>query len=180
MTNLVYDVRRYYRTVAQFIDAELADRGDCSFWQAVGRDHRRGRILELGCGSGRVTELLASSGARVMGLDISTEMLALARKRLARHNVWLVMGDLRELPLRGRFNVIVAPDDPFSHLTSGSERQQALCALASQLEPNGRLIVDALWFSEEEERQRSATGGQVLRHTADVRGRRVQVTERWS
>src|SRR5215216_2949888 len=39
-------------------------------------------VLDLGCGDGEFTPLLASHGARVLGLDISTDLLALARRRI--------------------------------------------------------------------------------------------------
>jgi hypothetical protein len=53
------DVEAYYRTTAAFYDAELADRRDLGFWRWIAERHRGGRHLELGCGSGRVTAVLA-------------------------------------------------------------------------------------------------------------------------
>src|SRR5437588_2758965 len=100
MRNLVYDVRRYYHAVAPFMDAELASRGDAGLWRDVGREHAGGTILELGCGSGRVTELLAEGGADVVGIDVCPELLAMAQPRLAGKAVQLVLSDMRALPFR--------------------------------------------------------------------------------
>ena len=172
MSNLVYDVRRYYRTVAPFIEAELANRGDEALWRRVGREHQAGRILEIGCGSGRVTALLAESGANVLGIDVSPELLARAKHRLQETPVGLLLADMRDMALRTRFQVIAAPDDPFSHLTSAADRDSALRRVAEHLAPGGVFYLDALWFPP------GATG-KTARHDIVVDGRLVRVTENW-
>jgi len=53
------DVEAYYRTIAAFFDAELADRRDLDLWRWMAQRHRGGRLLELGCRTGRVTAVLA-------------------------------------------------------------------------------------------------------------------------
>lgn len=184
MRNLVYDVRRYYHTVAPFLEAELAGRGDAQFWRRIGQEHAGGTILELGCGSGRVTELLASSGARVVGVDVCPELLELARNRLApasgrnAHSFRLVLMDMRALAFRARFDAVVAPDDPFSHLVADVDRDRALASLARVLAPGGRLILDALWFRPEDERSRMGAG-LLVDHDVVKDGRRLHVTEHW-
>ncbi|MGH8707078.1 MAG: methyltransferase domain-containing protein, partial [Burkholderiales bacterium] len=77
-------------------------------------------VVDLGCGAGNLAPLLMARwpGAKLTGVDSSPEMLARARARLAdRENVRLVRADMRALPLRGAFDLVVAADDPFSHLT---------------------------------------------------------------
>ncbi|HSL81596.1 MAG TPA: methyltransferase domain-containing protein, partial [Thermoanaerobaculia bacterium] len=78
------EVRRYYRTVSRFIDRERLGRPDRDFWRAVAREHRGGAGLDLGCGTGRVTRLLAAELAWVVGVDLSPEMLGRARLRSGR------------------------------------------------------------------------------------------------
>lgn len=174
------EVRRYYRTVSEFMDAELEDRGDEDLWRGVGREHAGGSILEVGCGSGRVTELLAAHGARVVGIDLSPELLGRAGKRLdGCGKVQLLIADMRELALRTKFDAIVAADDPFSHLTADEDRDRAMTALASHLARDGRLLIDALWFPRAQERQGTAAGGRVLSHDMAIHGRPMHVTERW-
>lgn len=53
------DVEAYYRTIAAFYDAELADRRDLDLWRWIAERRRGGRHVDLGCGSGRVTAVLA-------------------------------------------------------------------------------------------------------------------------
>jgi SAM-dependent methyltransferase len=170
--NLVYDVQRYYRTVAPFMAAELAGRGDEGLWREIGQMHRQGRILEVGCGSGRVTAMLAGAGARVLGIDVSPELLRQARQVLAGTSASLVLADARCLALRAEFEVIVAPDDPFSHLTAGHDRDRALRAIAKHLAPDGVFVLDALWFP-------AGNPGKVAARDLNLDGRIVHVTERW-
>src|SRR5688572_29474572 len=116
------EVEAYYRTIAPFYDAELADRDDLEFWRELAGRHQGARVLELGAGSGRVTAALAPSAGVLVGLDISPELLQLARPRLA---AWpharLVQADMLALPFREPFDLIVAADDPMSHLVDAAD-----------------------------------------------------------
>src|SRR5690242_4461024 len=78
------EVEAYYRAIAPFYDAELANRQDLAFWRDIGARHRGGRFLELGAGSGRVSAALAPFASALVAIDISPELLRLARPRLAR------------------------------------------------------------------------------------------------
>jgi SAM-dependent methyltransferase len=161
--DLIQEVRRYYHTVAPFLDAELADRGDEEFWHSYGRGH----VLELGCGSGRVTRWLVGPDGWVLGIDVCPELLYRARTVRAA----LALADMRRLPLRTSFDTIVAADDPFSHLTQDEDRERALAEVARCLGPGGRFVLDALWFVEPGERQSTREVG--------LGSRRVHVTEHW-
>jgi SAM-dependent methyltransferase len=69
------------------------------------------RVLDVGCGSGRVAEHVLEHGAsRYVGIDFSEPMLALAAERLERFGskVELVQGDFLETPLDGPFEVVLA------------------------------------------------------------------------
>lgn len=69
------------------------------------------RVLDIGCGPGRVAELALNVGARsVVGVDFSQRMLDLAARRLERFGprVELVFGDFVEAPVEGPFDVALA------------------------------------------------------------------------
>lgn len=71
------------------------------------------RVLEIGCGVGPLTRLLAEALPRgsVVGTDLSPKSVDAARKRLASFgNAELVAGDVLEVEIDGRFDVVVLPD----------------------------------------------------------------------
>ena len=73
-----------YDLLARFYDLENADFiEDLDFWVDLAKESG-GPVLELGCGSGRVTQQIARAGITVAGLDNSPAMLDLARSKLGR------------------------------------------------------------------------------------------------
>src|SRR3954451_11597075 len=77
----------------------------------VVRSYEEPRVLDVGCGSGRIGEPVLEAGAReYVGIDFSEPMLELAEQRLGRfgERVRLVSGDFLEEPLDGSFDVVLA------------------------------------------------------------------------
>src|SRR5947209_8417181 len=70
-----------------------------------------GRVLELGCGTGRLTVLIAQDGVEIAGLDLSEPMLEAARANAlaAGVNIPFVEGDMRRFHLPGHFSTILIP-----------------------------------------------------------------------
>lgn len=175
------DVEAYYRDVAPFYDAELADRDDLSFWRGVAAAHQGGRMLELGAGSGRVTAALAPFAAVLVAIDLSPDLMRLARTRLTPWPwVQLVRADMRALPFHQPFDLIVAADDPFSHLVEDEDRDRTLQAVAESLAPGGTFVLDALWLSPAEASAVSSAGGRVRSQTTSLHGQRLRIVERWA
>ena len=135
---------------ADFYDwenAQTLDRRDVKFWQAMA-DRTSGPILELGCGTGRVTIPVARTGARIVGVDRSSEMLGHARKRSRRirshaRPMW-VRGDIRFLPFRAsaRFDLVMAPYGILQSLVRESDLKATLASVAGVLAPGGLFGVD--------------------------------------
>jgi SAM-dependent methyltransferase len=99
----------------------------------VVREYGSPRVLDVGCGSGRIGELALESGARAyVGVDFAETMLDLARPRLARFGdrVTLVRGDFREAPLEGTFDVLLALGlfDYQPDAASFARRMREVCA----------------------------------------------------
>src|SRR4051812_12829721 len=113
-------------------NAQTLARRDVAFWQrlAAAQD---GRVLELGCGTGRLTIPLARAGARVVGIDRSEPMLARARQgwRRARPAALLLRGDIRHLPFRRRtrFALVMAPYGMLQSLTRERDLRATLSAV---------------------------------------------------
>ena len=133
---------------APFYDWENAQtlaRRDVPFWQrlAAAQD---GRVLELGCGTGRLTVPVARAGARVVGIDRSAPMLARARQRLrrSRASALLLRGDIRRLPFRTRakFAMVMAPYGMLQSLTSERDLRATLDAVHGALQRGGLFAID--------------------------------------
>jgi SAM-dependent methyltransferase len=147
------EVRAYYRRVLPFYDLELAGRGDEELWAWAARGCR---VLELGAGTGRATAFLARTAERIVALEISLEMIALARQRLAEvPGVSLLAGDMREASLGARFDLVAAVDDPLVHLIRDEDRDRVFATVSRHLAPEGRFLLDAAWLKPE---QRCASG----------------------
>jgi len=73
---------RYYSDIARFYEA-FATRPDESFFREIAKRYNS-PILELGSGTGRITLLLAEDGHEIVGVDLSPEMIDIAREKLER------------------------------------------------------------------------------------------------
>jgi len=139
--------------------------GDAAFYAAVGVAGN-GPVLELGCGTGRITAALCATGRRVFALDCSRPMLDLAATRLAARRdgaVTFVHADMRAFNLRRRFRVAVMPYRTFMHLLTDADQRQALQCVHRHLEPGGRLFLDTWTASLEERAQIGAIQSQGFR-----------------
>jgi SAM-dependent methyltransferase len=117
-------------------------RRDLAFWQAFACE-REGLVLELGCGTGRVTQPLARAGVAVVGVDRSVDMLARAHQRLRRVSVdaarRLIRADITALPFAtGAFAAVIAPYGVLQSLLSDRALSRTLTSVAAALEPGGR------------------------------------------
>lgn len=104
-------------------------------------------VLELGAGTGRVTQTLARAGFDVTAVDLSEGMLERARRRFerlgpTRGKVRLVRGDMADLEVRGRFHTILVPFRSFHHLVTADRQLAALRTIRRRLAPGGLVVVD--------------------------------------
>lgn len=128
---------------APFYDWENArtlGRRDVPFWRHLAVN-AAGPVLELGCGTGRISLPLGRAGAPVVGIDRSEAMLARARQRVRRarlhHRVRLVRGDIRALPFASSFDLVMAPYGILQSLLRERDLKATLSAVYDVLEPGG-------------------------------------------
>jgi SAM-dependent methyltransferase len=101
----------------------------------------KGLVLDLACGTGRHAGPLSKEGYEMVGLDISSNLLKIAKNRWS--NVKLVMADMRCLPFKpGAFSAAVSMDTSFGYLPSEQDDAQSLKELREALGEGGELIVD--------------------------------------
>jgi len=116
-----------------------------SFVTAIADDEGVGRALDLGCGNGRHTELLAEHGADAIGVDVSRGLLSTAAARQRDHGFAadLAQGDAATLPFAdATFDQIVYVAT-LHHLRPAATRRQSLAELGRLLRPGGLALVSA-------------------------------------
>ena len=103
-----------------------------------------GRVLELACGTGRLTIPIAQSGVDITGADLSASMLKTARTKAQRAGVHVDFfeADMRIFELPGPFSTILIPGNSLLHLLTGEELIQCFRNVRRHQAPNGRLIFD--------------------------------------
>ncbi len=101
-------------------------------------------ILDLACGTGRLTLELLKKGADVIGTDLSAEMLMIARERCADKGFFpLLLGqDMRELDLYGTVDVAVSATNSLNYLPSEGDLKKVFALVHNFLTPNGLFFFD--------------------------------------
>jgi SAM-dependent methyltransferase len=105
------------------------------------------RVLVAACGTGNAAFELAGRGLEVTGFDLSPAMLgqAAAKRRAGGHQVALVLGDLRAVPLRdGCADLVLALNSSLNYLLEPTELAAALDELARVAAPGGTVVVEPL------------------------------------
>jgi SAM-dependent methyltransferase len=103
-----------------------------------------GAVLELACGTGQLTIPVAALGLPVVGLDQSSAMLKVARRRAsaAGASAAFVQGDMRDFALGRSFDFIFVARNSLLHLLSTTDLLAALTAVRCHLTPDGVFAFD--------------------------------------
>lgn len=136
-----------YDRIARFYDVDMAQnmRFDDVAFYAHQCARQPGRVLEIGCGNGRILLPLAARGIDITGVDASQAMLAdLARKARMRGIVPRILrADARRMPLRPVFATALIPYSLVTYMTTAGDAAALLAAARAALLPGGRLVLDA-------------------------------------
>jgi demethylmenaquinone methyltransferase/2-methoxy-6-polyprenyl-1,4-benzoquinol methylase len=103
----LHEQASYYRAFARQYDVAYEKREDLRSLEALADGLPiAGEVLELACGTGQWTRLLAARGHRVTAVDAAPEMLALARERVAGLDVEFIQADLFDWQPPRRFDTV--------------------------------------------------------------------------
>lgn len=110
-----------------------------------------GLVLELGCGTGKITRLLAQAGYDMIGVDNSQEMLQIAKQRscdeledMEQENtsILYLLQDMREFELYGTVRAVVSVCDSINYILEEEELLQVFQLVNNYLDPGGVFIFD--------------------------------------
>ena len=103
-----------------------------------------GLVLELGCGTGSMTELLSGLGYDMIGVDNSSEMLGIALEKRERsgHDILYLMQDMRGFELYGTVRAVVSVCDSLNYITEEEDLLQVFRLVNNYLDPGGIFLFD--------------------------------------
>lgn len=103
-----------------------------------------GLVLELGCGTGSMTELLAERGYDMIGVDNSADMLDIAMEKRdeSGRDILYLMQDMREFELYGTVRAVVSVCDSMNYLTDEEDLLDVFRLVNNYLDPGGVFIFD--------------------------------------
>lgn len=103
-----------------------------------------GLVLDLGCGTGNLTQILAHSGYDMIGIDNSEDMLEIAMEKKYETNldILYLLQDMREFELYGTVKAVVSICDSLNYILSEEELVDVFKLVNNYLDPKGIFIFD--------------------------------------
>ena len=133
----LYDDGRHFELMCP------TDRSDLPFWLDEASGLSANSVLELACGTGRLSKALAQSGLNVTGIDFSSAMLHHARQNGAAHNASIqwIETDMRSFDLGTQFDLIILTGNSICHLLDTPSLEDCLASIRNHLRPDGKFIL---------------------------------------
>lgn len=102
-----------------------------------------GLVCELGCGTGKMTELLSQAGYDMIGIDSSSEMLNIAQNnRESENDILYLCQDMRQMELYGTVRAVVSVCDSMNYLLSEEDLLETFRLVNNYLDPGGVFVFD--------------------------------------
>jgi len=143
-----YDNSGAYQVIARLYDKLMGD-GKYPDWEKLIREVaikyqiKTGVCLDIACGTGNISRFLVEAGFKVVGVDASTEMIAIAGKKLPSER--FVRADIRDFDLGAGFTAApfaVSFYDSLNYLLSDKDMLSAFLAVSRHLKPGGIFLFD--------------------------------------
>lgn len=98
-------------------------------------------LLDIGCGTGKMCELMSKKGYSVIGSDISVEMLSVARQN-SEGNVFYICQDMRKISLINPVDVVISTLDSINHLLTQNDVKACFKSVFDNLNSGGLFVFD--------------------------------------
>ena len=122
-----------YREWGEYIHSMLCEKGV-----------KDGLVLDLGCGTGTMTEILAGYGYDMIGADNSEDILELAMEKRIQsgHDILYLLQDMREFELYGTVRAVVSVCDSLNYITDPEDLENVFRLVNNYLDPGGIFLFD--------------------------------------
>lgn len=167
----------FYRDARRYDLESSKISGDVPFYEECAERYGE-PVLEIACGTGRVTIPLAEKGIDIVGLDLAETMLDEARRKAARKNLEIewVRADARNFDLGRKFRTIFIPFNSLAHFKTRKDAEGLFGSVKDHLSEGGRFIID--YFNPDLEiLTRKPSEMYPNTEFTDDDGRKVEVTE---
>lgn len=137
----------FYDTIARYYDAENAEMTyDLPFYSELAAIYND-PILDVGCGTGRVTLHLAQEGYQCVGVDTSELMVNRGKRKIETlgevgKNVTLLVEDITEHQSQNPYNLILLPYHLFTHFRDQETQLAVIRKLVELLDDDGVIVFD--------------------------------------
>ena len=134
--DLIYDANIY--------DGMNTSLADLHFYKRWMPENKNARILELCCGTGRLTLPIAKDGYHISGVDFSSSMLEQAKLKAAKEGleVEFIESDIRTLDLPEKYDLIFIPFNSIHHLYKNDDLFKAFKVVKDHLKAGGLFLLD--------------------------------------
>lgn len=134
--DLIYDANIY--------DGMNTDKADLQFYKRWLPKNKDARILELCCGTGRLTLPIAKDGYDISGVDITPSMLKQAKAKALEEGlkVEFIEADIRTLDLPEKYDLIFIPFNSIHHLYKNEDLFKAFNVVKTHLKDDGLFLLD--------------------------------------
>ena len=133
------------RLYAELYDIRVSDwEGEVDFYRGLilNSDLKSQCVLEVACGTGRVTMQLAKEEIDITGLDISSELLEIAQaKSVGMSNVKWILNDMKRFEIDTKFGFAIMPGHSFQFMNSPDEQVKCLEQIKQHLVADGLLVM---------------------------------------
>ena len=139
MTSLYTNLSAIYQAMYQsFINYQE----EYNFYSAILVKYKCQSLLEVGCGSGNLASLFTQNGFNFMGMDLSNEMLSIAKQN--NNQAVFINGDMRDFNLQTKVDACIITGRTISYLITNKDVAATFKAISKNLKSSGIICFDCI------------------------------------